>query len=277
MWRQQTKRRTWCHTFGGRFKRAYVSAFKANGQKHLSLEAMFALADGMVAGTTPNLYDRTEEVFSFSLAGECSETKEPKPLVQGITAFEQLASQVAWVDGNEALKCFLLYRAYPVMLRHDQFRRDTPGGPSIEWTDYAKLRSHLLQQSSAFAQHLRTAYGKLLEAKKTPPSGKRGRHDDSPPPRKADAKKGKTASIPLSSKFRAPHDVPKSERKASFFVGSTFWVKGLDADEKKKLRLEKKCLLCRSLGHMMSDCPDRLEKFEKGEYFFYPKTLRADK
>ena len=80
----------------GRLKRAYLQAFKNNTHEHLALGEVFSLADGLVAGTTPQLYDRLDEIFLFTLGGECADGKNPRPLIQGLTTFETLVGHIPW-------------------------------------------------------------------------------------------------------------------------------------------------------------------------------------
>ena len=57
----------------------------------------------------------------------------------------------------------------------------------------------------------------------------------------------------------------------------SYYIKGLTNPLRATLRAEGKCFLCKQKTtpkHSVSDCPNRQDMYNRGEYFAFPKTWR---
>jgi hypothetical protein len=269
--------------FRGRLQRIYLSRLLQNKGVHLPWGEVESLLDELVAGSSSTDFELYKNIATFSLALACVDptNHEVRSLAQGLSDLDLAMSQSP-IEIPERLKCFFLFSAYPTTLRH-HIRYDTRDGKTIEWQDYTAMKTRILTTAGIFHEHVRSAYLPGLKRKSNDDEYEREPVKKKtyvnalagvpPPPSTPSPASGWRTPASARSAFRA-HEVPMAERRAVAREGDTYWIRDFRTSARNELVARKICFLCKAGNHSVYECPEAREKFQKGDFFFYSRSLK---
>jgi len=284
---------------------ALLNNYQTTQQRVPTWEEFMILLDAASIGVTCKGFELMQLLYKFRFIDAIENPITDTTFTKAINEYEALLHRAEGL--TEYQKCSLIYNALPNTINHLFRYENVDGiGARVEHKELRTMKLRIFEQCGTIVEELKKLKASMSNANTSnantstpntsntsntsqkrkadhggqnsaPPnqgasgskdSGYKGQgNKDSYKGRLTQAAKGKPANG-----YRSLSNVPKEQRTASKTrKDDLYYMRGMPFEERKARDAKGQCITCDQF-HPTDTCEKRFELFDKGDFFYYPRT-----